>query len=286
VERGNPSRTAIFAAIHRAAHYLIDDSPKILADRFARPFAGFASDQELMTALNDLPYPDFPGHRALFTLRSRYTEDELAAAAQSGISQYIILGAGLDSYPYRRPDAMCALQVYEVDHPSSQAWKRARLSELGIEAPPTLHYVPVDFEHETLTAGLTVGGIDRKARAFFSWLGVTQYLTRDAVARALREIASAAAPGSELVASFAVPAGALDQEGAELLTAVAGRAASVGEPWLSFFEPEEMRALLLRVGYEDVALFGPEQAAERYLLGRRDGLRMPAYSRLINARIG
>ena len=94
----------------------------------------------------------------LFALRSRYAEDELAAAAQSGASQYIILGAGLDSYAYRRPDAMRSLRIYEVDHPASQTWKRARLAELEIDAPPTLRYVPVNFERETLTDGLAAGG--------------------------------------------------------------------------------------------------------------------------------
>jgi methyltransferase (TIGR00027 family) len=284
MESGSQSRTAIFAAIHRAAHYLIDHSP-ILGDSFARAFAGFASDRELLAALDHLALPDFPGHRVLFALRSRYAEDELAAAAQSGTSQYIILGAGLDSYAYRRPDAMRSLRIYEVDHPASQTWKRGRLAELGIDAPPTLRYVPVDFEHETLADGLAAGGVDRNARAFFSWLGVTQYLTRDVVLSALREIASATVPGSELVASFVVPVATLNQEDGELLTAIATRTASVGEPWLSFFEPGQMDALLTGAGYEEIYYLSPERAAERYLLGRTDCLRIPGYSGLIKARV-
>lgn len=121
MESGKPSRTAILTAMHRAAHYLLDDEPKILADHLARPFAGFSSDEDLLTALDTLAFHDFSGHRALFALRNRYAEDKLAAAVHRGISQYIILGAGLDSYAYRRPDAMCELQIYEVDHPSSQS---------------------------------------------------------------------------------------------------------------------------------------------------------------------
>jgi methyltransferase (TIGR00027 family) len=149
---GSPSRTAILSAIHRAAHLLIDD-PKIFVDPFARTFAGFSSDDELLATIDKYAFAEFAAHRAWFALRSRYTEDQLAAAVASGTAQYVMLGAGLDSFAYRRPSALLGLRIFEVDHPSSQAWKRARLAELGMEAPPTLHYVPIDFERETLTAG-------------------------------------------------------------------------------------------------------------------------------------
>ena len=137
MEVGSPSRTAILTAIHRAAHFVIDDPPKILADSFARALAGFSSDNEFLAALDSYAFPDFVAHRASFALRNRYAEDQLAAAAASGTAQYVILGAGLDSYAYRCPDALRGLQIFEVDHPSSQAWKRARLAELGIETPST-----------------------------------------------------------------------------------------------------------------------------------------------------
>jgi methyltransferase (TIGR00027 family) len=193
MESGSPSRTAILTATYRAAHFLLD-RPPILNDTFARAFAGFASDEELLDSLDKFAFPDFPNHRALFALRSRYTEDELAGATRAGISQYIVLGAGLDSFAYRCPDDMRSLRIYEIDHPSSQAWKRARLAELGIQPPVTLRYVPVDFERETLTQRLAAGGVNPGAKAFFSWLGVIQYLTRDAVLSTLREIASATGP--------------------------------------------------------------------------------------------
>ena len=196
MEVGSPSRTAIVSAILRAAHFLIDDPPKILADSFARAFAGFSSDDEFLAAVDSYAFPDFAAQRALFALRNRYAEDQLAAAVASGTAQYVILGAGLDSFAYRRPEALRRLQIFEVDHPSTQAWKRARLTELGVEAQPTLRFVPIDFERETLTAGLDAGGVDSKAKAFFSWLGVTQYLTRDAVLKALREIVSTTTAGS------------------------------------------------------------------------------------------
>jgi methyltransferase (TIGR00027 family) len=286
MEVGSPSRTAILTAIHRAAHFLIDDPPKILADSFARAFAGFSSDNEFLAVVDSYAFPDFAAHRASFALRNRYAEDQLAAAVASGTAQYVILGAGLDSFAYRCPDALRGLQIVEVDHPSSQAWKRARLAELGMEEPPTLRYVSIDFECETLTARLDAGGLDRKAKAFFSWLGVTQYLTRDAVLKALREIVSATVAGSEIVATFVVPISILNRAESELLAAISERSASVGEPWLSLLEPREMIALMEQAGFVDVCSFGPEDAARTYLGDRRDGLRMPGYSRLIKGCVG
>jgi methyltransferase (TIGR00027 family) len=137
--------------------------------------------------------------RTLFALRNRYAEDELARAVEHGTSQYVILGAGLDSFAYRRSDLLPTLDVYEVDHPASHAWKRARIDELGIKVPARLHYVPIDFERETLTNRLAAGGIDFNAATFFSWLGVTQYLSSSAVLGTLREIAELTAAGSQIV---------------------------------------------------------------------------------------
>jgi len=284
-ERG-PSRTAITTATLRAAHFLLDAEPKILDDSFARAFAGFANDEELSKALDTLVYPDFARMRTLFALRNRYAEDELARTIEQGTSRYIILGAGLDSFAYRRPDLMRTLDVFEVDHPSSQAWKRRRVAELGIRIPARLHYVPIDFERETLTAGLAAAGIDFTAATFFSWLGVTQYLSSAAVLGTLREVAELAAPGSEIVFQFIVPEATLTGEERSLVTDLAAGGAAVGEPWLSFLEPEELDAHLRQMGFRKVLHFGPQQATERYLLGRSDGLQLPAYFHMINACVG
>jgi methyltransferase (TIGR00027 family) len=173
MQEGGPSRTAIGTAMLRAAHYLLDAEPRILDDSFARAFAGFSSDEELLKALDDLKFPDFLRMRTLFVVRNRYAEDELARSVAQGTSQYVILGAGLDSFAYRRRDLLQVLDVYEVDHRASQAWKRHRVDELGIKVPGRLHHVPVDFEHETLTRALSAAGVDLGAATFFSWLGVT-----------------------------------------------------------------------------------------------------------------
>jgi hypothetical protein len=180
---------------------------------------------------------------------------------------------------------MQALHVYEVDHPATQSWKRARLKELGIKSPRTLHHIPIDFEHETLTSGLAAGGVNCNVKAFFSCLGVTQYLTRDVVLNTLREIASATAPGSELVVQFIVPAATLSREEGNLVTAAAGRAASMGEPWLSFFAPDDLETNMTQIGFDQIEHFGSEEATERYLLDRTDGLTLPGFFRMIKARV-
>ena len=284
-ERG-PSRTAITTATMRAAHYLLDSEPRILDDRFARAFAGFTSDEELSKALNALSYPDMSRMRTLFALRNRYAEDELVRAMKRGVSQYIILGAGLDSFAYRRPDLLQMLDVYEVDHPASQVWKRKRIEELGIKIPVRLRYVPIDFERETLTEGLGAAEVNLDATTFFSWLGVTQYLTSAAVLGTLQQIGQTAAGGSEIVFQFIVPAASLANEERSLVNALAALAAEAGEPWLSFFEPEEMEKHLKQMGFGIIHHLGPEQASKRYLLGRADGLRLPAYFHMVNAVVG
>ena len=286
MEQKGPSRTAIGTAVHRAAHLLLDEDPKILVDPFARAFAGYASDAEMLQALASMEMIEFPRMRAVFTVRSRYAEDKLNEAIVRGIDQYIILGAGLDSFAYRRPDLSASLDVFEVDHPASQAWKRARVAELGIAAPPHLHHVSIDFEQRTFGEGLAESIVDLGKPVFLSLLGVTQYLTPDAALRTLRDVAATTAPGSELVFQFVVPPATLARNEAALVTAFAERNGAAGEPWLSYFEPTEMERHLLVAGFSWVVHFGPEEATERYLRGRRDGLCMPAYFHMIKASIG
>lgn len=280
------SRTAVHSAMCRAVHNLIDDEPKILVDPFARSFAGHSSDEGLLKAYKSLALANIPWFRTQFVLRSRLAEDELAESVSAGLNQYIILGAGLDSFAYRRRDLMRMLDIYEVDHPVSQTWKRERVTELGLEAPATLHYAPIDFEQETRTDGLIAAGINRKEPAFFSWLGVTQYLTRDAVLRTLREIAIICPAGSTLVIQFVGPASSMSDEECALVTALAAATARLGEPWLSFFTSADMEEHLIQAGFSSVEHFGPGEASARYLLGRKDGLCLPGFFRIVKATIG
>jgi methyltransferase (TIGR00027 family) len=276
-------------AIHRAAHLLLDDDPKILTDIFARAFAGYANDEELLRALESLQLFDrrfeFPRLRAAFTVRNRYAEDQLADLCGDGVRQYVILGAGLDSFAYRRPEAMASVEVFEIDHPASQAWKRARIAELGIAPPPRLHHLPIDFERQTLAGGLLAGGFDRKVPALFAVLGVAQYLTEDALSQMLRDIAETSSPGSLLILQYVAPLESLESSEATLAKAMAKRAIESGEPWVSFYEPAEMERRLCQAGFGALSQFGRDLATERYLRNRTDGLAMPGYFQMVKARV-
>jgi methyltransferase (TIGR00027 family) len=284
MDQQSPSRTAIRTAVQRAAHLLLDNDPKILADPFARTFAGYGSDTEMLRALDPTQLLDSPRLRTLFVLRNRYAEDELVQAIARGIEGYVILGAGLDSFAYRRPDLMASLDVFEVDHPASQAWKRARVAELGIPVPARLHHVAIDFERTTFADGLAENAVDRGRQMFISMLGVAQYLTKDALARTLRDVAATTAPGSEMVMQYVVPLSTFAGDEAALVKGLAARASTSQEPWLSFYEPAEMERVLVHAGFGDIVHFGKEEATERYLRSRTDGLRLPAYFQMIKAR--
>jgi methyltransferase (TIGR00027 family) len=266
--------------MRRAAHYLLDAEPKILADRFARDLAGFSSDEEFLKAYQAMPNPWRSVH---FALRNRFAEDELAEAVAHGTGQYVILGAGLDSFAYRQPDLGRSLDVYEVDHPASQAWKRERVSALGIEVPPTLHYAPIDFELSTLTEGLAAAGLDRRQPVFFSWLGVTQYLTQEAVRRTLGEVAAFSTARTTLFLEFIAPPATLNDDDAAHVRSATEWSAKLGEPWLSFFTSDDMQHALTQAGFTSVEHFGPAEAFDRYLRGRTDGSRLPGHFRMAKA---
>lgn len=275
-----PSRTAERAAVLRAAHQLLDD-PRILDDPIAVRLIG----REQAAALRADPQPfDTLAARRLRTsiaIRSRYAEDNLREAFRRGVRRYVILGAGLDSFAYRNPFE--DLRVYEVDQSATQAWKRRRLRDAEVDVPKSLTFVPVDFETERLPEAMRRAGIDASAPTFVSWLGVTVYLTREAVMGTLAWVASLA-PGSEIVFGYAITPSSLGADGRAAVERIAARAAAAGEPWRTFFEPEVLRRDLERLGFAAVEDFTPEQAVERYLRGRGDGLWTGSALRLMKAR--
>jgi len=281
----------------RAAHLLLDDEPKILKDDFAQGFSGAESEAELRTALEtmraefarragpELAHLLLRHLRASVTMRSRYTEDELSKALARGVRQYVILGAGLDSFAYRRRDLAEVVRVFEVDHPATQQWKRTRLRELQIALPPNLSFIPINFEQQTLAEALQAGGYHLEEPAFFSWLGVTGYLTEDAIFKTLREVA-AAAPGSEIVFGYGVREALLDEESQRMRAVLKERVAASGEPTLSLFEPASLAARVQALGFAQVWDFGTEAANTHYFAGRADGLRVAPLTRLMKARVG
>jgi methyltransferase (TIGR00027 family) len=185
MQEGKFSRTARRVAIRRAAHQLLDQ-PRVLDDPLALRIIGSEAEDELRSNPKE-DHAFSRAFRAFMAARSRFAEDELARAVGLGVKQYVVLGAGLDTFAYRNPHA--GLRVFEVDHPDTQAWKREQLHAAGIAIPASLTFVPIDFERQTLAAGLAQSGFNANAAAFFSWLGVTPYLTREACMTTLSFIA-------------------------------------------------------------------------------------------------
>jgi len=279
-----PSRTAQRVALRRAAHQLLDD-PKVFDDPVALRIIGSESHAALLanpTHFEETPLA--PYMRISMAARSRYAEDELADAVQRGVTQYVILGAGLDTFVYRNPYPEDALHVFEVDHPRTQAWKRARLEEAGIPLPRNLTFAPVDFETGTLAAGLRGAGFDPGECTFFSWLGVTPYLTGEAVKATLRFIATAP-PGSGVVFDYLIPPSLLTPTQLKYFDLLAERVASVGEPWRTFFDPPALIDELRSLGFSRVRDNGPDEINARYCANRADGLRVGSLPHLMYAEV-
>ena len=225
-----------------------------------------------------------PYLRAFVAARSRYAEDELALGVRRGVGQYVILGAGLDTFAYRNPHPEGVLHVFEVDRPTMQTWKRARLAEIGIAIPRDLTFVPLDFETQTLEEGLRGAGCDPGMCTFFSWLGVTEYLTAEAVMATLRFIASAPV-GSGVVFDYLISPSLLTPAQRSAFDAMAHRVASAGEPWKAFFDPRLLSGELRAMGFGHVEDNGPEEINARYFKDRTDGLRVGSLSHVMNARV-
>jgi methyltransferase (TIGR00027 family) len=284
MEKGGASQTAIGPAIMRAAHQVIDSNPKILSDPITVGLLDGASEDQIRTLEANLQQPIAKVMRSGFVLRSRFAEDRLSEAFKTRTRQYIILGAGLDTFAYRQPEWAAALRIFEVDHPASQDFKRDLLAKAGISIPPNVEFCPIDFEHTTLKEGLAASSLDPELPAFLSWLGVTQYLTQDAIEATLRFVPSLAG-GSQIVFTFALPDESVEGDDLLVAQAAAAMGASIGEPWLTRFEAEPLRAWLLELGYSDVFHLTPKLASERYFAGRSDGLRAPVLEQLMCASV-
>jgi len=266
-----PDSTAVRTALWRALHLEVDSPPHVFEDqvglKLAAPDEGWRNRLDMSAFTR--PF------RASILARARFVEDLVVEQAARGVRQYVILGAGLDTFAQRRPELASRLLVFEIDKPGPQEWKRRRLVALGLGVPSFLRLVPVDFETgDTWWERLTSAGFDAGRPAVVASTGVSMYLTRDAVMATLRRVA-ALASGSTLVVSFMLPIELLDTEVRPGVERAAEGARASGTPFISFFTPQEMLALARDVGFKEVQHVSAASLAQRYFAGRTDGLRPP-----------
>jgi len=289
------SLTADFAAMMRAVHTLQDDAPKLLHDEFALGFCGLASNEALDQALGNIrkgllsPYSDSAAAgllraiRSGIVVRSRIAEDRLMQAVARGVTQYVVLGAGLDSSAYRLGLQKRGVHVFEVDLPAMQEWKRSLVRSQAPELESQVTFVPVNFEREALFEKLALHGFDIRKPTFFTWLGVVWYLTDDAVFSTLRAIA-ASVSDSEIVFEYPVAAPFVYAEDRPILDVVRQAGAQRGETLRPGFDPTPFADQIKDMGFEVIADLSPEEMQTRYLQSRDDGLRMPGIGHLMNVR--
>lgn len=261
---GQPSQTALGAAAYRAIHQMHEGGAI-----FRDPFAERILDDQTRASLDELAAnPSLRGMRLFIVSRSRFSEEALAACVARSTRQVVVLGAGLDTFSLRNPFAQ--VRVFEIDFPATQAWKRQQLSAAGLAAPETLTFAPVDFERESLAEGLARAGFRRDQPAFFQWLGVVPYLTREAICSTLDFIASV--PASAVVFDYTEPFSNHTPERRANLMATAERAAARGEPWLSFFDPAEILELLRDSGFAEIEDLGFPDMVHRFSPALGEGL--------------
>ncbi|MGA9883974.1 MAG: class I SAM-dependent methyltransferase [Candidatus Acidiferrales bacterium] len=269
-QTGEPDSTAVRVALWRALHVQADPLPHVIEDeiglKLVAPDNGWRRRPDMDPQGTSL-------FRASIVARARFIEDLVVKEAGQGVSQYVILGAGLDTFVQRRPEIASTLRVYEVDRPGPQAWKRERLIELGFGVPEWLRLVAINFEEGgSWLEQLTVAGFDPRRSAVVASTGVTMYLTKDAVADTLRQVATLA-PGSTLAMTFILPADLAEAEVRPKHQAVQKSARESGSPFLSFYTPAEMLSLAHDAGFKHVEHVSAADLNQRYFSGRADGLR-------------
>lgn len=265
----------------RAVHQLLDGEPKILDD----PAILRLLDPEAIEQIKANPArasePVLSGLRAHVVLRSRFAEDHLQEAAARGVRQYVILGAGFDTFAYRQPEWAQSLRIFEVDHPATQKAKREQLNRAGISIPPNLDFVPIDFDSVPLREGLAPF-LDFTRPAFFSCLGVLVYLSEEAV-YTIFDLVASLPPSSEIAFTFSPPESALSPREASTSAKLAAVVNSMGEPWRTHFDPVALEKRLRDGGFKEIVFLDPAVAEERFFRGRTDGLRLSRRTNIASA---
>jgi methyltransferase (TIGR00027 family) len=270
---GEPSKTALQVAACRAAHLRFDPPPHLLEDRMAERLLG-RDGEPLIRAYGDGAPWILLENRLFLPFRGRFGEDLVAEAYGRGVRQLLILGAGLDSFAFRRPARLAGLRVVEVDHPATQRWKRARLARCGLEPPPGHAFVECDFETASLSEALVPDVFRRDEPAVVSWMGVVYYLERATVARALAELAALLAPGSAVVLDYQFPTEDLPQRYRDVFAQQSAWLAGAGEPQMNRYRPDDLRAAILAAGFARAELPERAELEKRYFAPLRSAIPM------------
>ncbi|WIV55673.1 class I SAM-dependent methyltransferase [Amycolatopsis nalaikhensis] len=269
--RAAPDSTAVRTALWRALHVRLDPPPHVFADELG---LRLADPGERWRDRDDMDPATAGRYRAGMVARARFVEDLVTERAADGVAQYVILGAGLDTFAQRRPEVAARMRVFEVDQPGPQAWKRRRLAELGLGVPDWLRLVPVDFEAgASWPDELAAAGFATDRPAVVASTGVSMYLSKEANAATLRRIAGFA-PGSTFAMTFMLPAELLDEGDRARHRATASKAKSAGTPFVSSFSPTELLAMAREAGFRAVTHVSGDELNDRYFAGRADGLRI------------
>lgn len=287
MEDGSPSQTALMVAILRAHHCHLAPEPKILQDTTALPLSGMA-DLEAVKDYKNGVIDFFSGLSSRevaetfvqqitdsVCMRSRLVEERLAKARKQGLEQLVILGAGLDSTAYRCADQLAGIPVFEIDHPATQQWKKARLTECDIKLPENLQFVGFDFENQTLAEALEAGGVRSDAVTMFTWLGVQMYLT-PATVQATMSVLGQFQAGSQLIMDFAMPDATHPDEDLQDPVGELNRVVSqMGEPFESTYTEQELEACLKEAGFSDVSFYSAGRILDSFIEGNRDICSVP-----------
>jgi len=269
MQHGTPSITAMRVAMRRAAHQIYD-RPLVLDDPIALAIMGEERCDKLRNDPTTQAMPMAVAMRAFMAGRSRFAEDHLAEAVKNSATQYVVLGAGLDTFAHRNP--FSHLRVFEVDFPATQTWKHEMLTQAGLPIhPPNLTYAPVDFESDTLAHGLEAAGFDPTQKTFFSWLGVVPYLTLEGF-RSTLAFTATLPKGSGLAFDYGLPRESLSFTGKMIFDYISARVRRAGEPFQLFFTPEQIAAELTTAGYQTIEDLGPTELTARYFANRQDSL--------------
>ena len=274
---GQPSQTARGAAAYRAVHQMLEGGAI-----FKDPFASRILDERTAASLNEMAADEsLRPWRLFIAARSRFSEDTMANCVAAGVRQVVVLGAGLDTFSLRNPFINLGVCIFEVDYAATQAWKRERIKAAGLIEPQSLIFAPIDFERESLSECLTRVGFRLNQPAFFQWLGVVMYLTREAVSSTLKFISKV--PQAVVVFDYAEPFQNYPAERRPDVMATAERAAARGEPWLSLFDPAELLELLRGAGFKIVEDLGLPEIAERFYGDLRRDIRIGPGPHIVRA---